>query len=294
MKVVVAGGSGFIGRRLARRLVDRGDHVTILTRNPDRPAEEGLKWVAYGDGPFDADVVVNLAGENLFGKRWSQKQKAGMRKSRVDQTAALVARMASEPRPKVLVQASAIGLYGDRGDEMLDEASKPGAAGVFLTDVCRDWEMAARAANDYGVRVVILRIGVVLGPEGGAVKAMGTPFRFFAGGPVGSGRQWMSWVHAEDLVGLVLHCVDNEDTSGPINGAAPNPERMNAFCKALGRAMGRPSWLPVPGFVLRVLLGEVATVLLGSQRVLPKHAEVSGFVFRHPDLGEALKDLLGR
>lgn len=294
MKFVVAGGSGFIGRRLARRLVDRGDEVAILTRNPDRPAGDGLTWAGYDDGPIDADVVVNLVGENLFRKRWSARQKAVMRESRVDVTKALVARMAKEPRPKVLVQASAIGIYGDRGDEELDEASGPGAAGDYLIDVCRDWETAARAASDYGVRVVLLRIGVVLGPEGGAIKAMLPPFKFFAGGPVGNGRQWMSWIHAEDLVGLVLHCVDHDDISGPVNGTAPNPETMKAFCKALGGAIGRPSWLPVPGFALSLMLGEVASVLLGSQRVLPKRAQESGFVFQYPNAADAMKDLLKR
>ena len=293
MDVVIAGGSGFIGQRLARRLVDRGDAVTVLTRNPDRPAESGLTWAAYEDGPLSADVVVNLAGENLFSKRWSTQQKAVMRESRVDQTEALVARMVSEPRPKVLVQASAIGFYGDRGEEPLDEDSGPGPTGTFLTKCCRDWEAAGAAATAYGVRVVLLRIGVVLGPEGGAVKAMLPPFRFFAGGPVGNGKQWMSWIHAEDLVSLILHCIDNQGISGPVNGTAPNPVTMRSFCKALGGAIGRPSWLPVPGFAIRLLLGEVASVLLGSQRISPRRAEESGFSFQHPDVTEALQDLLG-
>lgn len=266
--------------------------MTVLTRNPARPAEEGLTWAAYDDGPLDAGVVVNLAGENLFRRRWSAKQKAVMRESRVDQTAALVARMASEPRPGVLVQASAIGFYGDRGDELLDEDSGPGQAGLFLTDCCRDWEAAGSAAAGHGIRVVLLRIGVVLGPEGGAIKAMLPPFRFFAGGPVGNGRQWMSWIHAEDLVGLVLHCIDNEDISGPVNGTAPNPATMKSFCKALGGAIGRPSWLPAPGFALRLLLGEAASVLISSQRVLPRRAEESGFSFQHPEVIEALKDVM--
>ena len=294
MRVVIAGGSGFIGRRLARRLADRGDHVVVLTRNPDRPADPGITWAPCTDGPLDADAVINLTGENLFARRWSAAQKEIMRSSRVDLTRDLVARFAHEPRPKVLIQASAIGFYGDRGDEELVESSGPGPSGAFLVDTCKDWEAAGAEAESHGVRTVLLRIGVVLGPDGGAIKAMLPPFRFFAGGPVGSGRQWMSWIHGDDLVDLILHAMDKDDVRGAVNGTSPNPVTMKRFCQALGRSIGRPSWLPVPGFAIRLMLGEVAEVLLGSQRVLPERADASGFRSRFQDIDAALADLMGK
>lgn len=293
MRVLMAGGTGFIGGRLARALASRGDEVRILTRSPDRPPVAGVRFEAYADDPIDADVVVNLVGENLFAKRWTKKQKAVIRDSRIDTTRRLVARMTHDGGPRVLIQASAVGWYGDRGDEVLDESSSAPSAGGYLADVCRDWEDATADAESAGVRVVKLRIGVVCGPEGGAIKAMLPPFRFFAGGPVGNGRQWMSWIHADDLVGLALHCIDTEDLSGPVNGTAPNPETMKSFCKALGKAIGRPSWLPVPGFMLRLMLGEVAGVLIGSTKAIPARAQETGYVFKYPEVGPALRDLLG-
>ncbi|MAG57502.1 MAG: TIGR01777 family protein [Planctomycetes bacterium] len=295
-RVLILGGSGFVGSRIADLLVTRGDEVGIVTRNPDRPSRSGVTWL--GTDAYDVawDAIVNLTGENLFARRWNERQKAVMRDSRIETTRDLVRRIGeagSTERPSVLVQASAIGYYGDRGDEELRESSAPGPSDHFLAKMCVDWENAASAAEDHGVRTVRLRIGVVMGPEGGALSQMLLPFRLFVGGPVGHGRQWMSWVHGKDLARLALLAIDDEGLRGPVNGTAPQPETMKGFCSALGRALGRPSWLPVPAFGVRLRFGEVGDVLLESSRVIPEAALAAGFEFEFPDAEPALRDLVG-
>jgi uncharacterized protein (TIGR01777 family) len=241
------------------------------------------------------DAVINLVGENIFGRRWSEEFKKLLFESRIKSTEHVAQALARQPRTaagaaKVLVNASAIGYYGPHGNEELDEDSPAGDD--LLARLCVDWEKAARAAEPAGVRVVLVRVGVVLDREGGALSKMLTPFKMFVGGPVGSGRQWMSWIHHEDLVGLLLLALDNPQARGPLNGTAPNPVTNKEFSKALGRALHRPSFLPTPRFMLRVTLGEVADVITTGQRVLPRRGLALGYIFKFPEIDSALADVL--
>ena len=315
MRVFVTGGTGSIGRRVVRRLLDRGDQAVVLTRRQneawrlpelrgaevvpgDPSSEEG--WARHVDG---CDAVLNLVGHNVFGKRWDSEVKRQIRDSRVYAAQHVVAaiRQARKP-PATLVQASAIGYYGPRGDEVLTEASPPGAD--FLATVCREWEDAALPAEDLGTRLVRLRIGVVLARGEGALGIMTPIFRWGGAAPVGGGGnplrpgrgpQWMSWIHVEDLVELALLALDDQGARGPINGTAPHPERNADFARALAHALRRP-FLPIgpPDVVLRVILGEVADVIGKGQRVLPERALALGYAFHFPDLAGALADLFTR
>jgi uncharacterized protein (TIGR01777 family) len=235
----------------------------------------------------EVDAVVNLAGASVADGRWTARRKAAIRRSRVEGTRSLVLAMGRAARkPQVLVSASAVGVYGSQGDEPLDETAPSGAG--FLASVCRAWESEASAATALGVRVVLLRLGVVLARGGGALGRMLIPFRAGVGGPLGSGRQWMSWVHVDDVVGLVLAALQNETLAGPVNATAPHPVTNRDFTKALGHAVERPAFLPVPGLVLRLVLGEMASMLLTGQRVLPAAASEAGYEFRFPEIGGAL------
>jgi hypothetical protein len=245
-----------------------------------------------GPPPSDAlhgiEVVFNLAGENVGEHRWTRKRKAAIRESRVSGTRYLVAGIeALRDRPRVLVSASAVGYYGDRGDETLDETAAPGSG--FLADLCLAWEAEARKAEALGLRVVTPRFGVVLGPGGGALSKMLTPFKMGVGGRLGSGRQWMPWVHLDDAVGFLLLAATSAGVSGPLNAVAPAPATNREFTKALGTALGRWTIFPMPGFMLRVAVGEFASVLLSSQRVVPRAAEKAGYAFLHPALDGALQ-----
>ena len=297
MKVLIAGGTGFIGAPLCRELAQRGHDVTVVTRQPERHrAGERLRFVSWdGDawrgGLAEAGGVVNLAGESIAADRWTARRKLALQESRLQTTRRLVDAMASGPtRPACLVTASAIGYYGARGDELLDEHAPPGRG--FLAELCRAWEAEARRAEPLGVRVVVMRIGLVLGPGGGALARMIPPFRWGIGGPLGSGRQWMSWVHRDDVIGMTEWVLSHPDVSGPVNVTAPQPVTMRAFCEALGRALRRPSWALVPGAALRLLLGEMAEVILSGQRVLPRAALDCGYAFRYPELEPALQNCL--
>ncbi len=303
MKIVVTGATGFVGRPLVRSLLAHGHEVVAWTRNPERarlglPARCGTQsWDPHRVTPPEllrsVDAVVHLAGESVAGSRWTEQRKREIRASRIDGSRSLVDAITALPaneRPRALISASAIGFYGDRGDEMLDEASPAGSG--FLADVCRDWEAEVARAGSTGVRTVAVRVGVVLGKDGGALQAMLPPFRLGAGGRVGSGTQWMSWIHLDDLVALFVHAVETEALSGIVNGVAPTPVTNADFTRALGRALGRPTIVPVPGFALKLLLGEMSDILLASQRVVPQQTLASGFVFRFPELGAALHDLL--
>lgn len=306
MRVFVTGGSGLIGTRLIRALHGRGDAVVLLTRRPDavRPALGSVCTLVAGDpmkpGPWteavdDCDAVVNLAGENIFARRWNDDFKKVLLDSRVQTTENVVQALARRPRtasgaPKVLVNASAVGYYGPRGDEELTEDSPAGDD--FLARICVAWEAAARKAEAQGVRVSLVRIGVVLAKEAGPLAMLLTPFRLGAGGPVGSGRQWMSWVHAADIVGILLLALDNAAAQGPINGTAPQPVTNRDFSTALGRALHRPSFLPTPAFGLKVLLGGVSEIITTGQRVLPRKAQALGYTFKFPSIDAALQDLL--
>jgi uncharacterized protein (TIGR01777 family) len=299
MTALVTGGTGFVGPRLLRML----DHPTVVTRNPDRArqsighlAGRIIRWdPREGPPPAEAfegvDAVFHLAGESVAEGRWTAAQKATIRDSRVIGTRHLVQGIVQAARkPAVLVSASAVGYYGDRGDEELTESAAP--AHDFLADVCIDWEKEALAAGEVGVRVVTARTGIVLGSGGGALAKMLTPFKLGAGGPLGSGRQWMPWVHVSDLARLYMHAAETASIRGPMNAVAPNPVRNSEFTKALGRQLHRPAFMPAPYLGLRLLFGEFAKVLFASQRVIPKVATDTGFVFQYPEIAAALREIL--
>jgi hypothetical protein len=277
MRVVVAGASGLIGGALAKALRARGDEVLAL------PRYGTAAWSVEG-----ADAVVNLAGASVAGRRWSPAYKKEILDSRVLTTRALVDAMGTAQRkPRVLVNASAVGYYGGRGDEVLDESAGPGSD--FLATVSREWEAEAQKAP---ARSVQIRTGVVLSRTGGALASMLPPFKAFVGGPVGSGKQWFPWIHLDDEVAGILWCIDRDTLQGPVNFAAPGIVTMKDFAKALGRALHRPSWAPVPAGALKVLLGEFAAALLEGQRAVPKKLLESGFRFKFPEVDSALADVL--
>jgi uncharacterized protein (TIGR01777 family) len=304
MKVFVTGGTGLVGGRLVRALKDRGDEVSVLSRRAGVAREqfpgctiiEGdpMQAGAWQDALAGCDGVVHLAGENIFARRWSDDFKKLIRDSRVLGTQSVVAALARQPKtaagnPKVLVNASAVGYYGPRGDEIITEGGDAGSD--FLAKACVEWEQAAKSAESHGVRVAIVRIGVVLDQQGGALAKMLTPFKLGVGGKVGSGQQWMAWVHIDDLAGLFLLALDNTAVNGPLNGTAPKPVTNYDFTKALGAALGRPTILPTPAFGLRLMLGEVADVITTGQRVVPQKALDLGYQFKFPDIDRALKDI---
>lgn len=309
MNVVVAGATGFVGSALVRELSKRGDSVLVLTRNPQgRPMSRlttlrgvtALGWNAQPstDAAFiaavgAADAVVNLAGASLFAKRWTPEWKRQIHDSRVISTRALVEAMEATSRsPLALVNASGVGIYGSRGDELLDESAPPGDD--FLARLCVDWEAEAVRAEEQGVRVVCLRQGIVLDGDGGALQQLMRPFRFFVGGPLGTGRQWMSWIDRADLVRLILFAIDHPTLSGPVNAVSPDPRRNADFSRVLGKTLGRPSWLPVPSFALRLALGEFGETLVHGQRAFPKAALEQGFAFERGRLEESLEALVGQ
>jgi len=302
MKIVISGATGFVGMRLTHELVTAGHVVTALSRDLERAARRlparcrVVRWDAAE--PFDAgvlrgaDAVIHLAGEGVADRRWTAARKRAIRNSRIDTATLMVqalGQLDAAVRPRVLVSASAIGWYGDRGDTALDEYSAPGEG--FLAEVCRDWERAAFDAQALGMRIAVVRIGVVLGRDGGALAPLLPLFRLGLGGRVGSGRQWFSWIHLNDLVALLRHVLDDPSARGPINGVAPAPVTNAAFTAALAHAVHRPAILPVPAALLRVLFGEMASVLLASQRVQPRAAQDLGFTFQFPTVHGALHDI---
>jgi uncharacterized protein len=297
MRLVIAGATGFIGSALTERLLERGHSLCLLTRKAPPDADTARKmwrywtpgtsgeWQAMIDG---ADGIINLAGEPIAGKHWTGPQKREILSSRTDVTRSIVEAIAKANRkPPILINGSAVGYYGPRGDEIVTEQTHAG--GDFLASVCRAWEDEAKNAEKLGVRVVRLRTGIVLGRDGGALRKMIPPFRFFLGGPLGSGTQWMSWIHLEDEIGLIVHLLEKPQAQGPVNATAPNPVRMKDFAETLGKVMRRPAWAPVPSFALRLLLGEMAEMLLTGQRAVPAAAEALGYHFRYGNLHDALK-----
>lgn len=287
MKIVVAGGTGFIGEPLVRRLLAGGNDVAVLTRNPVKVrAGRPLPWDAAGEAA-SADVVINLAGENVGGGRWTEARKKRIIESRVDATNALVEAVNSRPDPRrTFINASAVGYYGLRGDETLDETAPPGDG--FLAEVVKKWEELARRAEG-SARLVVLRFGVVLGP-GGALGKMLLPFKLGLGGPIGSGRQWMSWVDRDDVLRMIEWVIDQQSANGIYNVTAPTPVTNREFTRALGRALHRPAFMPMPAFALRIALGEMADeILLGGQRVIPARAASEGFSFAYPELNAAMR-----
>jgi uncharacterized protein (TIGR01777 family) len=300
MRVALTGATGRIGVKLVRRLVARGDDVIVLSRNPDKAAR-ALQVAAEhwdpeaGPAPTSAlagrDAVVHLAGEDVA-QRWTDETKRRIRSSREVGTRNLVAGLrAADPRPGVLVSSSAVGWYGPHGDEVLDESAP--AAGDFLAQVCAAWEREAEAAEELGLRVVRVRTGVVLDKAGGALAKMLPPFKLGVGGPVAGGRQYMPWIHVDDLVDLYLAALDGGDAwTGAVNGTAPTPVTNAEFSKALGKALHRPALAPVPGFAIRLLFGEMADIVVHGQRAVPRRTQELGFRFAHPELDEALRSAL--
>jgi len=302
MRIVIAGGTGFIGRALVAKLVEQGWTVTVLTRQAPDAVQRRLRlpvavvqWRPTDPpdpGLVDGtDAVVNLAGATIA-RRWTAAARRLILESRVQATKALVEaiRRAAAP-PRVLVNASAVGFYGPRGDEPVTEADGPGSD--FLANVCLAWEAAARPAQEAGVRVVLLRMGLVLG-RGGALSRMSVPFLFFVGGPLGSGRQWVPWIHIDDVTGLIAFVLENGVLQGPVNAAAPNPVRNRDFAAALGRVLRRPAVVPAPALLLRWGLGEMSSMLLTGQRAIPAAAVQAGYTFRFPTLELALREIYAR
>jgi len=297
MKVALTGATGMIGRPLGTALRRRGDELVVLSRRASSAtgvsnSSQVLEWEpASGPAPglSGVDAVVHLAGEPVA-QRWTAAAKDRIRRSRVLGTANLVAGLATaDPRPNVLVSTSAAGFYGDRGDLPLEESAPPGPRDDFLASVCIDWEDAAEQATELGVRVVIVRNGVVLDRHGGALAKMLPAFKLSLGGPIAGGRQYMPWITLDDVVGLYLAALDGGASwSGPVNASAPAPATNAQFTKALGRALHRPAVAPVPAFALRLLFGEMASVLLASQRALPARATQLGYQFRWGELDSAL------
>jgi hypothetical protein len=306
VKVIVAGGSGFLGRALAARLDADGHEVVILTRRavsgtgrvryvgwrPDgtAPPPEAGQPTSWAREIETADAVVNLAGEGIADRRWTAARKRVLQDSRVQATRSLVAAIrAASTRPRTFVQLSAVGYYGIADDEVLDESSPPGSD--FFAGLCLNWEAEARAVEALGCRLAIIRSGVVLERHGGALKRMLPPFFFFVGGPIATGRQYLSWIALEDWIALVIWALQTTAVSGAINGTAPEPVTNAQFAKALGRALRRPSWIPVPGFALRLLVGEIAgAALINGQRVVPKRTLSLGFTFACPTIDAALAE----
>jgi uncharacterized protein (TIGR01777 family) len=312
MNIVVAGGTGFLGRPLAACLVQKGHDVIVLTRRPappgggvryvtwnpdgtarskDSPAapagseEQADGWTLALDG---ADAVINLAGDSIADGRWTAERKETLRQSRISSTRSLVAaiRLAAH-KPSVFLNGSAVGYYGITADPALDESFPPGSD--FLATLCVDWEAETHAASALGCRVVIIRAGVVLARDGGALRKLIPPFQFFVGGPIASGNQVMSWIHRDDWIALVVWALEQRNVSGVLNGTAPQPVTNREFSSALGRALHRPSWLPVPRLALRIALGEMADIaLVGGQRVVPKRAQELGFTFQYPEVAAAM------
>ncbi|HEX5691551.1 MAG TPA: TIGR01777 family oxidoreductase [Roseiflexaceae bacterium] len=327
-RVIVTGATGMIGRQLCKQLTAKGYQVVAFSRNPQKArqsvphAAEYVAWTPSEDGAWASAIdgahgVIHLAGASLFGKRWTDAYKREIMASREIGTRGLVNAMrGAQQKPDVFVSVSAVGYYGPHGDETLDESA--GSGNDFLARVCQVWEREARPAEDLGVRTVLFRSGVVLGgdekmslpidfagaslnrpgvilkTEEGAFPLLVMPFYFFAGGPILPGTQYLSWIHIDDVVGLLMFALEDERVRGPFNATAPDPLTYSEMAKTIGRVMGRPSWVPVPGFALKLMLGEMADMITTGQRVLPKKAQELGYQFKHPTAGGAVREILGK
>jgi uncharacterized protein (TIGR01777 family) len=297
VNITITGASGFVGRRLLKTLAQSGHSLHVLSRHGGTNLPPGVRisvWDAMKGPPpedalRDADAVIHLAGEPV-GQRWTAEVKRRIRDSRVTGTRHLVAGITKLSRkPSALIAASATGFYGPRGDAPLDETSAPGSG--FLAEVCVEWEREAFAAKSLGMRVTTIRTGIALDPRGGALMKMLPPFRFGVGGRLGDGKQWMPWIHLDDLIGIYVFALENS-VSGPLNATSPNPVTNAEFTRALAKALRRPALFPVPKPALKLLFGEMADLLFESQRVVPKQAQAGGFQFRYPLIEPALQQLL--
>lgn len=301
MKILITGATGFVGPTLVHHYNRTGFKVTVLTRSMMTTKTKTVSYVNWdGENPGDwekevdgVDAIINLAGESVA-QKWTPAVKQQLLESRLKATKALVhAIEKAHHKPKVFINASAIGYYGHRDGEVLDETATKGSG--FLSDLCAAWEGEARKVEDFGVRTVLLRIGIVLEKEGGALAKFLPSFKMFMGGALGSGKQWMSWIHRDDLIHLIAYIIDHKEVQGVVNATAPNPVTMQEFAKTLGAVIERPAFMKVPGFVLKMKMGEMATeMLLSGQKVLPKKAEEIGFKFDHPEIGLALRTIFGK
>ncbi|MBS4219476.1 TIGR01777 family oxidoreductase [Bacillus sp. FJAT-49711] len=299
MHIVIAGGSGFVGKALQARLLKEGHKITILTRNKEKIFESNglraVEWLNPNSEPEiymkNVDAIINLAGESINGFRWTKEKKKRIIESRIHATREIVTLIEKlDRKPKVLVNGSAVGYYGMSDVETFTEESKSQASD-FLASVVRKWEEEAAQAERLGVRIVFARLGVVLGKEG-ALPLMALPYKMGVGGPVGTGNQWIPWVHQADVAGLLLFAIENESISGPINVTAPNLVKNKEFGKTIGRVLHRPHWMPVPSFAMKLLLGEMSEMLLRGQCAIPQKAEQNGYTFEYPILEQAMENIL--
>lgn len=297
MRIAITGGTGFVGTHLTRALLENGDEVILFTRSPEKvPLQEGVTAIkfpledesdAHG---LDVGAVINLAGDSI-NQRWTKQAKSKILNSRVQTTRELVELIKQKKlMPKVMINASAIGYYGTAEDERFTEESPPG--NDFLANVVQAWEEEAEQVQALGVRLIKARFGLVLGGDGGALPKMILPYRFYGGGKLGSGKQWVSWIHIVDIVGLMLFALEHDDTEGALNCTAPQPVRMNDLGKTIGKTLNKPHLLPAPSFAIKLMLGEMSILLLKGQHVHPKKALQKGYVFKYDDVEQALKQLL--
>ena len=302
-RVIVTGATGLIGREVCKELIARGYEVVVFSRNPDSArakvpgAADYVSWMPAESGPLAAHLdgawgVISLAGASIAGKRWDDDYKRQIRDTRVIGTRGLVKAMAAaQEKPKVFISGSAVGFYGARDATPLDESANAGTD--FLAGVVREWEDAAKEAEGLGIRTAVIRTGIVLDKNEGALPQLKLPFQFFVGGPILPGTQWLSWIHRDDEVGLILFALENEGARGPVNASAPNPQTNRDFCSSLGKAMGRPSWMPVPEFALKIVVGEFSEGLTTGQRVIPKKAQELGYEFKYQTSEAALRQIFG-
>ncbi len=302
MNIMITGGTGFIGRALCTTLSRDGHRITLLTRHADAISQTYgntmtlVQWNGQDTGPWEqalegVDAVIHLAGAPIADARWTKERKQLITDSRISSTRLLVTALSRRSsKPATLISASGIGYYGARDDRPLDEGATRGQG--FLADLCLEWEAEALRAAEYGTRVVMLRTGMVLEQDGGALPKMVVPFRLFAGGPIMPGNQWVSWIHRRDHIGLIQWALTTATVSGPVNAVAPEPVQMKLFCEILGRVLHRPSWISVPRMALSLLLGELGTLLTTGQRVIPEKALAGGYRFRYPTLDSALQAIL--
>jgi len=301
-EIIITGATGLIGRKLCSKLLEQGNEITIFTRNPEaakKVAKGATKYVRWNyhkpeewkDYLNETDSVIHLAGSNLGAKRWNYEFKKELFNSRIDSTKQLVNTIKTcENKPKSFITASAVGYYGDRGDEVLIEKSNPGKD--FLSNLCYEWEKEAEKIEDQNVRRVSLRIGLTLSNEGGVLKKFLPPFKIFLGGPLGNGKQWFPWIHIEDLINILIHTIKTESLQGPLNAASPGIVRMNDFATSLGKVLHRPSIFQVPKFILKIAVGEFADAIVSGQKVSVTKLLNSGYEFKFENLEESLRDLL--
>ncbi len=301
MRVIITGGSGLIGRALTANLTNDGHEVIVLSRQPETGADlptgakatrwDGRSAAGWGHLADGAKAIINLAGENIASGRWTPERKRAIRNSRTNAGQAVVEAVeAAANKPSVVIQASAVGYYGPRNGQEVTEDTPAGDD--FLAQICAEWEASTVPVEAKGVRRAIIRTGVVLSPDGGALPRMLLPFKLFAGGPLGSGRQWFPWIHLADEVAAIRYLIDHQTARGPFNLTAPTPLTNAEFGRVLGRVLGRPAVMPTPGFALRLAFGEMATVLLDGQQAVPRRLQELGFTFRFPEAEAALRNLL--